>query len=449
MTLRPKDVEHLCDALRRRTVETVLRFSGAFQDLNHAALNIGSLIHDNEHIYCLEMSGHVALDNDCARIICQNAKNLRSLVFGRSSIGGKEGDEIMHHLLMSASKLKKLIVMNSALNRVEGLCEGLKVNTMLTKLSLAGCKLEDGGKPLGDALRLNQCLRKLDLEAAMSGDEDLKYIVSALEFNSVLKELRLASNHCTNAIVPSIRKALLVNDTLTDFDISYNDLGSDGAACFAEILKQKTVLKELCLSETNIGVGGLGAIVKALCMNQSLQGINVGSNQLSDHCAPLIRNVLKTNATLKRLNIGFNMFSSDGFRIILDGVLHNRSLQRFSFTRCPFDSQNIAILCQILETTHTLSNMQFYSDLVDQNQLQLIQAAFRDNGSMVSVFGYESSFEEFCVRNRKMHRATLLSCLALLCLRRFRQSSLNVAPREIVQMFALKLWETRSDFVWL
>lgn len=27
MTLRPKEVEHLCDALRRRTVETLLRFT--------------------------------------------------------------------------------------------------------------------------------------------------------------------------------------------------------------------------------------------------------------------------------------------------------------------------------------------------------------------------------------------------------------------------------------
>lgn len=445
------DVQHLCDALRRHGNVKSLQLNIEFHDAHHAALTIASLITTttNQNIDTLGLTG-TSIDNEFAQIICTNATNLTSLELEGSSMQGKEGDLILFHLLSSTTKLKKLVLGDSQqLTHVSALCEGLKSNTSLTMLDLCGCNLQESGKALGDALRRNKGLCRLDLVLCMLDDEQVEHILSALEVNKTLKHLRLEENPCTSAIASSMRNALLVNDTLAKLNLSEIKLGLDGAVCVAEILQQKTALKSLGLSCTNLCVKGLEAISKALCINQSLQSIELLANKLTDECAPLIRDVLKSNHSLKKLDVGFNRFSPEGFRILFDGMLHNRTLRRFACDRNPLNAESVGLLCQIFETNHNLSKLNFYPLEDGVSQLSRLMESFRSNGSIVAVSGYERHFEQVCVRNRKMHHSTMLSCRALLALRRFRQSYLHAAPRDVVQMIALALWATRSDFVWV
>ena len=135
---------------------------------------------------------------------------------------------------------------------------------------------------LGQALRRNTTVVKLDLVQTRIGAEGAAEVAAALEHNSTLREL----------------------------DVGYSGIGDDGALAFAEaIARPECGLTGLYLMGNGIGDVGASAVAAGLLENTSLTRISLSDNVIGDKGGLAMASVLKgakQNDTLRNAFIGRN-----------------------------------------------------------------------------------------------------------------------------------------------
>ena len=126
---------------------------------------------------------------------------------------------------------------------VAALCQGLRTNSTLKKLSLRYCELdEDAGGPLGEMLAFTKSgLNILDIMGNELGGTGLLDFCGGLKRNKSLVSLVLADNNI-NVLDEDIKgleklaDALIGHTTITSVDLVYNRFGDKGGAILLPVI---------------------------------------------------------------------------------------------------------------------------------------------------------------------------------------------------------------------
>lgn len=101
----------------------------------------------------------------------------------------------------------------------------LKVNGMLTHLSLAYNDLESAGETaLADALGVNTALVKMELAGTYLSRCGIGMLAQALKINTTLTQLNLKCTDIDDEGAEMLAQALEINRTLTELDLRDNDM---------------------------------------------------------------------------------------------------------------------------------------------------------------------------------------------------------------------------------
>ena len=104
----------------------------------------------------------------------------------------------------------------------------------------------------------------------------------------------------------AIGEALKVNNSLTQIYLPWNEIGAEGGKAIGEALKVNTSLTEISLEGNEIGDEGGNAIGEALKVNTSLTYINLCENNIGDQGKKAIGEAL-------RIGIEINLDTDDDY----------------------------------------------------------------------------------------------------------------------------------------
>ncbi len=188
----------------------------------------------------LILNGADVDDQECVNIasaIAQN-KSLKTLSLSRNLIGKAELLNVLHPDLVTGG---------------EALGQMLRANSTLTKLDLSWNSIRlDSAIALSKALEINQSLRTLLLGYNSFGDMPSQYLGKALKMNKSLTELDLESNSINPKAATVLANAISFNETLLKLNINGNTLGKIGAqALVAAIQRSSTESRKLQVSFVN------------------------------------------------------------------------------------------------------------------------------------------------------------------------------------------------------
>ena len=169
----------------------------------------------------------------------------------------------------------------------------LQFMVVVTTLYLAANSIGEGAKAIAEALKVNAVLTELSLGANNIGVDGAKAIAEALKVNAVLTKLWLWDNKIGDVGAKAIAEALKVNAVVTTLVLYNNNIGPEGAKAIAEALKVNAVLTRLDLDANYIGVDGAKAIAEALKVNAVLTMISLGSNDLGDAGKTAVQDAVK------------------------------------------------------------------------------------------------------------------------------------------------------------
>jgi hypothetical protein len=146
-------------------------------------------------------------------------------------------------------------------------------------------------------------LTKLDMKNRNQKDKTMLKIFAALKKNTTITELDLSHNTFDLAAI-ELGELLKTNKTLKKIDVSSCDMHDKAILGFAEALMCNNTLTELNLSN-NFARKESKYIAEALKTNTALTSLNLDVNQIMDDGAESLKLALQVNTTLKSLS-GYN-----------------------------------------------------------------------------------------------------------------------------------------------
>jgi hypothetical protein len=170
------------------------------------------------------------------------------------------------------------------------MAELLRSNPGVTEVDASSCGIKGltGAAALGDALRNNTLLRRLNLGNNRLGDAGAESIAAGLAVNTGLRSLNLAHNRVGPHGAAALARALQANRVLTSLDLDLNRLHDEGAVQLAPALRDNDVLSTLVLSGNMIGNVGAAALADALAVNRGLTRLHLKYNRISGEGARLL-----------------------------------------------------------------------------------------------------------------------------------------------------------------
>ncbi|KAI9249774.1 hypothetical protein BDA99DRAFT_523622 [Phascolomyces articulosus] len=154
----------------------------------------------------------------------------------------------------------------------------------LEYLNLNNNDIRQGVQYIAQALRRNQSLTELHLHDCKLDSKACAFIGEALKYNQALLKLDISANslvHPTAEGILAIKQALYVNWTLKELNMSASGLASEAAIYLAECLPENRSLRRIDLSKNmGIDLAGLMALSASVRCNDTLtyMDINIPPN---------------------------------------------------------------------------------------------------------------------------------------------------------------------------
>lgn len=166
--------------------------------------------------------------------------------------------------------------------------KAMHANTTISELNLSFNKLPGlaEAQALGDLVRLNSTLKKLDLSDAHMDTEGVKAFAQGLAQNAALTWLNLGGNKFSNEGACLLASALQGNQTLSYLRLSHLQLTAEGIAPLLALLSTNKCLTKLAL-EGNIYNPFYQMIKAALLQNRAVQEAPYLSGAAKGFCASL------------------------------------------------------------------------------------------------------------------------------------------------------------------
>uniref|UniRef100_A0A672KHM0 NLR family CARD domain containing 3 n=1 Tax=Sinocyclocheilus grahami TaxID=75366 RepID=A0A672KHM0_SINGR len=177
------------------------------------------------------------------------------------------------------------------------IAKALKVNTCLRELDLTANLLHDEGvTAIAEAMRVNRAITSLHLQENALGDNGVIALACALRSNSSLSVLYLQGVSAGKSGAVALADALVVNESLHTLDLRGNSIGMEGAKAFSSALKKNRSLRSLNLQENSLGMDGAIFIATALRGNHQLTYINLQGNGIGESGAKVVSDAIKAGA---------------------------------------------------------------------------------------------------------------------------------------------------------
>jgi hypothetical protein len=210
-----------------------------------------------------------------------------------------------------------------------------------------GTYTAEGIIAIADALRVNGVLTKLSLARNNLKEEGTKAICEALEQNTTLKELDISgdsrgSNIDGSAGVNHVAKMLGVNSALTALNLSFNDLEDEGVSAVCEAIKSNkdTKLTLLNFKTNGIGPEGSKSVADMVAVTGGLTSLDLSNNALCGvtnygdtyiaEGITAIADALRVNGALTRVDVRNNNIAGDGAAHLAAAVLSNLKIEMFN-----------------------------------------------------------------------------------------------------------------------
>lgn len=137
----------------------------------------------------------------------------------------------------------------------------------LLTLDLRGCNVRGRIKYLSEALKVNNCLGRLDLNDNFIDHENIQYLAEALKVNRSLYHLDVSGNRFGYEGVRCLIEALKINRILRSLDLGGTRIGTEGVKLLADFIRTPYIivpgdsntesracsLEELYLANNDIG----------------------------------------------------------------------------------------------------------------------------------------------------------------------------------------------------
>jgi Ran GTPase-activating protein (RanGAP) involved in mRNA processing and transport len=314
----------------------------------------------------------------------KHQKTLSTLILQDNGFCGSEVGKMFGDMVAANTALKELDLSDQDQPHLAGgdaaafaseLCNGLKRNGTLTKVSLCGNRIkgEDAGKTFGDMLRLNTALKNLDLSRNKIDAAFCAEMVGGLEVNRGLLSLNLMGNSVGDGASQSLVSAFQAHDTLISLCgnrggetelLILGVSGAEAAMLCSEISTNRFLLK-LTIHDNRIhGSAGGKVLGDMLAVNKVLKELDLSKGTLDADFALNFSVGLQENSTLTVLSLAYNTLSNkhlddsiNGVTAITSAIKHNQGLVSVNLLGNNIGVQQAQVLIKVMQTKEKLISL--------------------------------------------------------------------------------------------
>lgn len=377
---------------------------------------------------------------------------LKQLAISSADISAEALAEIVHGVGQSKSLRHFILSHNMTLGPelVPVFTEMLQSNTVLETLDLSALmeQLNDVGPAVMDAALDGKTLQGLGFRAAAFNEAAMLRVVSSLARNASLRSLELSFNSLAGEAAKILVEVLRTDRVLEELILTGCCLLQDELDAILDVLSSKNkTLKTLSLGEHRWD--NLGGLKKFLASKDVvLSNLDLEVNNLGDAGWQELLEELKVNCNITFLNVEFSGLTEKGLVYFADMLRVNSTLKKLIMLEeeLPVDTEltgeGMLALANAVAKNTSLREFQWPLTLV--SDINLCQELFMSNGSIVAS---SDEFEEICQRNQKMHAHAKSAAFAILMIRRRKDEKtlLHALPKELVQILAKLVWDTRTE----
>lgn len=360
------------------------------------------------------------------------------------------------------------------------------------------------GREIGDAgvasiargvIRNKKC-KNLTLMRVGMTDASQHALLEVLRRSKSLQELHFAGNHEAGVSLEQVADAAMEERRIRVLELSFTSLRKERV--FRSLLRHKSVLRclvcawspfgdadyialaealrceDVLLEELDLrgsdmaSEAGLEEIAHALRHNKHLKVLNLWKTELGPRAGQALGMMLRENSTLQTLDCSMNRRLAGGCVAIFESLKENSTLTNLQLHGCSFAPSCVISMADMLRCNSTLRvlsahflHLEFHAlvealkenkslaclDLAPLPQRREWHDLLHENGTLIDC----SVLKELCARNRKMHLKAKRVAMALLMIRARKNERciLHGMPKEIVQIIARKVWESKTEIrVW-
>ncbi|XP_014664866.1 PREDICTED: protein phosphatase 1 regulatory subunit 37-like [Priapulus caudatus] len=232
----------------------------------------------------------------------------------------------------SATKLNLSFNKNIGPRGWQACARMIKRTPCLEYLDCRNTTLNDQSLPLlGRALRVNNGLVTLHMEACALSGRPLMILVAALKQNQTLRELFLSDNKLTPSDGMQVGSLLRVNSSLQLLDLRNNNLQDVGLSYLGDGLSEQTKesgLQTLVLWNNGVTHAGTPQLANVLAKSKHLETVNLGHNNLTNEGIHTLKNALIFNRSLLRLGLQSSKVTCEGAVALAEYIADNPCIQR-------------------------------------------------------------------------------------------------------------------------
>ena len=273
---------------------------------------------------------------------------------------------------------------------MKSLASALETNGSLEELDLSRnvAITGIGHMALGESLKRNRGLKTLNISFCCIDDQGMKSLASALEMNGSLEELTLSGSRAVTGIgVMALGESLKRNRGLKRLNISHCDIGDLGVKTLASALEMNGSLEELDLS-WNVAITGIGlfALGESLKRNRGLKTLNISYCGIEYQGMMSLASALETNSSLAVLDLSDN--TGKGLMSLGESLRRNRGLKTlmlYGFSNISDSNWKQFIACLQENNDLTRLELSYPRELVLQETVTVNQIRREKNLTLLKV----------------------------------------------------------------
>jgi len=304
--------EHDREILALMSIQKIKSLDLSCNSMEKMGGQIGKKLRDEvTHFTWIDLTQNLFYNDVAANTaILMGLKKQKELIFAGLTCHGQQS-EMMAHLIQPKRPGMALNMRNSTLTKpcMTYLCNNMtNYSYYITALSFKFCYIDfDQILMLGDGLRFNKTIVKLDLSSNALKACWTKFLFEALLDNYCLAHLDLSNNFLDNEFAVDLSHLLESNQTLHTVDISNNPIEPEGAKYLLQQLltKNDTVESLGDLENTNMlmGVRYREEIRQCLFLNSSNHArkrMIMNQIEQTKHNNPTQKNIKKPNEPFQK-----------------------------------------------------------------------------------------------------------------------------------------------------
>jgi Ran GTPase-activating protein (RanGAP) involved in mRNA processing and transport len=247
-----------------------------------------------------------------------------------------------------------------------------------------------GGVALFECLRVNRCIRSLDIQDNQLGlgvDADaggLDHIAEALEENSLLTLIDLSHNNLSSRGCAALSRALAANTSIAELSLRGNSMGDLGAQAFAQALAGNKSITKLDVSDNGIDELGGVALAALLAGCDQLRFVDLSWNSIRLAGADAVTDALRTSKVV-RLNLAWNGLGDRGARSLASALADNAELQFLDISKNNLREEAAEHIAGALRSNQTLRSLHLNGNPLNERGVGLLVQAIGANCTVRDV----------------------------------------------------------------